>query len=92
MDYYFFSTDSDIRGPIPRKGKTAGQSYLLSSDADEAVRLWKERNGNSEEVIRGFIYRCIQTPAEKMGKEGSINNAYRSEAPLMIVEKTAVEG
>ena len=91
MDYYFFSTDSGIKGPIPRKGKTAGQSYLLSGSADEALRLWKERNGILEDVVRGFVYRCIETPAEKMGVN-SINNAYRSEAPLMIVEKTAVEG
>ena len=91
MDYYFFSMDPDIKGPIPRKGKTARQSYVFSKSPEEALVMWKEKNAWTG-TAEGYMYRCRQENMHDAALGTSINNAYRSEAPLVIVERNAVKG
>ena len=83
--YYFFSKEADIKGPVPRKGKTKKQSYLLERDPESAVKAWKQANGIRGEA-EGFIYVCREMVL-KTDSMRSINNAYRSEVPLEIIEK-----
>ena len=43
-------------------------------------------------TAEGYMYRCRQENMHDAALGTSINNAYRSEAPLVIVERNAVKG
>ena len=82
MEAYFFSTRGDISGLLPAKGKLAGQSIPYEPTPEDAV---KRRKKDREGKLKGYIYRCTSLTAPETGERGPLNNAYRSEEPLVVV-------
>ena len=78
MNYYFYSREIGLKGAMNYKRVKA----MLAQTKEKAVQLAESRMGVDRENPVGFIYSCRVMNINNGG--ASINNAYKSEMPLVI--------
>ncbi|MBQ8603414.1 MAG: hypothetical protein IJ410_01030 [Oscillospiraceae bacterium] len=85
MIYYFYSRDIGLKGAVNYKRIKA----LLADTREKAVKLAEVKYGISRDKPVGFVYSCRVMNITNGG--ASINNAYKSEMPVVITGCEYVE-
>jgi len=78
MTYYFYSAEAGLKGMINYKRIKA----MLADTQAKAVTAAEERYKVSRQNPVGFIYSCRVMDINNAGR--SINNAYKSDKPVVI--------
>ncbi len=78
MAYYFYSGEIGLKGAVNYKRIKA----LLADTQEKAIKLAEAKYGVSRENPVGFIYSCRVMDINNAGR--SINNAYKSDKPVVI--------
>ena len=85
MTWYFYSGEIGLKGAVNYKRIKA----MLADSKEKAVAVAERRGDVNRDMPVGFIYSCRVMDINNRGQ--SINNAYKSDRPVIITGCEYVE-